>query len=437
MDTAFSGNTTLSNVLNKPQPLYSALRLQQNSVTNSPASNLNDDVSIGILTPEKTQALLNRHIADKLKQRFADEGIELKGLQADDFTPEKVSERILGFVSGRILSEQDTDKQAALMAQAREGIEQGFAEAKDILDSLDALNGKVKEDIDSSYDLIQQGLGRLAEQINAALPDDSDFADSDSADSEMSVDRVQQASLQSSYSREENTQVKITTRDGDEVLINLFKQQSAQLTQNVSRNEEGETYRNSIGASRSISASTGLSYQVQGDLDEDEQKAIDDLLKEVAKVSDSFFSGNVQKAFNHAMKMDFDSEELTRFSLNMDYQESRQFAISTYSDYQSQPQQESGQEPAAQAGLKDMSDFIKQMDHLLQNPFALYKFAQPEQGIGQLVKEMNQLLHADEIKQLEKDSSSLLDSLLEQLKTYHNNGNSTGNDNEVSATEVF
>ena len=176
MDTAFSANTTLSNVLNKQQQLYSALRPLQNSAINSPISNLNDDVSIGILTPEKTQALLNRHIADKLKQRFADEGIELKGLQADDFTPEKVSERILGFVSGRILSEQDTDKQAALMAQAREGIEQGFAEAKDILDSLDVLKGKVKEDIDSSYDLIQQGLGRLEDQINAALPDDSDSA---------------------------------------------------------------------------------------------------------------------------------------------------------------------------------------------------------------------------------------------------------------------
>ncbi len=48
---------------------------------------------------------------------------------------------------------------------------------------------------------------------------------------------------------------------------------------------------------------------------------------------------------------------------------------------------------------------------------------------------MNQLLHADEIKQLEKEAYSFLDSLVEQLKTYHNNGNSTGNDNGVSAAE--
>lgn len=418
MDTIFSGNTSLSDALSKQQKLYSGIRTEQNSETTSPILNLNDEVSISMLTPEKTQALLNRQIAEKLKDRFAEEGIELKDLQAQDFTPEKVSERILSFVSGRILSEQDTDKQSQLMEQAREGIERGFAEAKEILDSLDVLNGKVKDDIDSTYDLIQQGLARLQDQIDSTLADD--------IDSEKSVEQIQHGTLQSSYSREENTQVKIITRDGDEVLIDLFKQQSAQSTKNAARNADGTSY----SASRSISASTGLSYQVQGDLDEDEQKAIDDLLKDVAKVSHSFFSGNVQKAFNHAMKMDFDSEELTSFSLNMDYQESRQFAVNTYNDYQSQPQRESGQDPVAQAGLKDMSDFIQQMDHLFQNPFAMHKFAEPHQSIDQLLKEMNQLLHADEIKQLEKDSSSLLNSLVEQLKTYHSIGS-----NEVSAAE--
>ncbi|MCU7833256.1 MAG: DUF5610 domain-containing protein [gamma proteobacterium symbiont of Lucinoma myriamae] len=98
-----------------------------------------DKVSIGLLTPEKTQALLNREIADKLQQRFKDEGIELKGLNADDFTPEKVSDRILSFVSGHILGESDNEKQNELMALAREGIEQGFAEARDILESLDPI----------------------------------------------------------------------------------------------------------------------------------------------------------------------------------------------------------------------------------------------------------------------------------------------------------
>jgi len=386
----------------------------------------NDDVSIGVMTPEKTQALLNRQIADKLKERFGEEGIELKGLQAEDFTPEKVSERILGFVSGRILSEQDKDKQTDLMAQAREGIERGFAEAKDILKSLDVLNGKVKTDIDSTYDLIQQGLQRLEDQVNGVVNDDEKEP--------QVLEQAEQASMQSRYSRNENTSVEIITNDGDKVLIDLFKQQSAESTRSYSRNEDGVSY----NTSRNISASTGISYQVQGDLDEGEQKAIDDLLKDVAKVSDSFFSGNVQKAFNQAVKLDFDSEELTRFSLDMDYQENRQVAISTYSNYQSQPERESAQQPGRDSnqlmppGLQDMSQFIKELDHLFQNPFVMHKFNEPDKGVSELLSGMNQLLHSDEMKQLEKDSSSLLDSLVEQLKQRHTND--ADDQSEVSAS---
>lgn len=402
MDTALSGISVQNQLLAKN--LY-----RHNLTPKTSIPQADDKVSIGMLTPEKTQALLNREIADKLEKYFQDEGIELKGLKADDFTPEKVSERILGFVSNRILSEDDNDKQKELMAKAREGIERGFAEARDILESLSVLNGKVKEDVDSTYDLIQQGLDRLDKEINGILIEDA-IAEQD----EDAPSRIQQASMQSSFSRDESTKIEITTNDGDKILIDLFKQQSAQSAQRFMQNEDGSVF----SQSRSISASTGISYQVQGELDEDEQKAIDDLLKDIAKVSDHFFSGNVQQAFKKAMEMDFDSEELTRFSLDLSYQETRSTAISTYSAYQNQPQEKL---PAEQAGFKEMSDFIKQMDHLFQNPFTINNFADSEQGIADLLKGMNQLLHSDEMKKLEKESSTLLDSLLAQLKERHSN----------------
>lgn len=426
MSTAVSGASELLRSLNK-DTFYSNMHAKQNNTISPSITKSGGDVSIGILTPEKTQALLNSQIAEKLKERFGEEGIELQGLQAEDFTPEKVSERILGFVSGRILSEQDKDKQAELMSQAREGIERGFDQAKDILESLDVLNGKVKDDISSTYDLIQQGLGRLEDQMNGVVSNELETKQEASG-------QVQQASMQNSYSRNENTQIEIITNDGDKVLIDVFKQQSAQSSQSYSRNDEGMAY----SESRNISASTGLSYQVQGELDEDEQKAIDDLLKDIARVSDSFFSGEVQNAFDLAVKMDFDSEELTRFSLNMDYQETRQVAISTYNNVQAQPDREAlrenpgqghaygrdtvpGQQQFEPNALKDMSSFINELDKVFQNPFVMHKFNQPEEGIGGLLKEMNQLLHADEMEQLKEESSSLLDSLVEQLKSLHSN----------------
>ncbi|MCU7939947.1 MAG: DUF5610 domain-containing protein [gamma proteobacterium symbiont of Bathyaustriella thionipta] len=370
----------------------------------------NNDVSIAILTPEKTQALLNREIADKLQERFKDEGIELKGLNADDFTPEKVSDRILSFVSAHVLGESDNEQQNELMAQAREGIEQGFAEAREILESLDVLNGQVKTDIDSTYDLIQKGLDNLEQKINGTEVED-DESDDDAPEASANV---QQASIQSSFARNKNTQIEIITTDGDKILIDLFKEQSAQSLQQYSQNEEGLTY----SQSRTLAASTGINYQVEGELDEDEQKAIDDLLKDVARVSDQFFSGNVQQAFKKAMEMDFDSEELTRFSLNLSYQETRQTAISTYSNYQAQSQPEVPGQTLEPTGIKDMSDFIKQVDQLFQQPFTT-TMADSEQGIGDLLKGMNQLLHAKEMTALVNDSTQLLDSLVHQLKQLH------------------
>ena len=370
-------------------------------------NNSSDSVSIGLLTPEKTQAILNRQLAEKLEQRLQAEGIQLEGLNPDDFTPEKVSERILGFVSGRVLSETDQGKQSELMQQARKGIEQGFAEARDILASLDVLNGKVKDDVDSTYDLIQQGLERLQQQIDGTLVAEEN-------DNESAMTGVQQASMAHSFSRNENTRVEITTRDGDTVRIDLFKQQDGQLLRQLSQSEDGVSY----SQSRSLSASAGISYQVQGELDEDEQKAIDELLKDVAKVSDSFFSGNVQKAFKTVGRLDFDSEELSRFTVNLDYHETRQVAASTYTRYQSQFQP-GAQEQDEQSVIKEFSQFVKQLDRLFDNPFAGQKFAHPEQGIAELFHGVNDLLHSREIKQLERESGSLLDSLIRQIKQNH------------------
>lgn len=44
------------------------------------------------------------------------------------------------------------------------GIEQGFAEAKDILNSLSVLDGDIENNIDLTYDFVQQGLADFKTQ---------------------------------------------------------------------------------------------------------------------------------------------------------------------------------------------------------------------------------------------------------------------------------
>ncbi|MCP3850410.1 MAG: hypothetical protein GY694_09260 [Gammaproteobacteria bacterium] len=413
--------TTLSGIQTQNQLLTRNLQKQTDPPKLSPR-HTGDEVSIGMLTPDKTQALLNREIADKLKKYFDGEGIELKGLNAEDFTPEKVSDRILGFVSGRILSEDDSDEQKEMMAQARKGIEQGFAEAREILESLSVLNGKVKEDIDTTYDLIQKGLQRLENEVNG-IPNEEDSAEQDE-----SAVAIKAASSEHAFSRNESTKVEITTNDGDKILIELFKNQNAQSQQHYAQDENGSSF----SQSRSISASAGISYEVQGELDEDEQKAIDDLLKDVAKVSDHFFSGNTQQAFKKAMDMSFDSEELTRISLDMSYQEMRSVAISTYGAVQKPQQDGMDEHHPEQAGLSEMRDFINHLDQVFQHPFVMKDFLNPEQGVGDLLKGMNQMLHSDEMKNLEKETSSLLDSIVHDLKEHHSLKSDEHSEKELS-----
>ena len=53
------------------------------------------------------------------------------------------------------------------MATISEGIDQGFKEARDILEGLDVLKGDIASDIDTTYDLIQEKLSAFAMMIKA------------------------------------------------------------------------------------------------------------------------------------------------------------------------------------------------------------------------------------------------------------------------------
>ncbi len=413
--------TTLSGVANVNDRLLKNTIKPYQTTEKKSALTRQDSLSIGILTPKKTQAILNRELADKLEQRFKDEGIELKGLKAEDFTPQKVSDRIMSFVSGRILSEQDSEKQQQLMQQAREGVKQGFAQARDILDSLSVLNGQVKDDVDKTYDLIQQGVDKLNQQITGQQDDDTDNETRESSTA------IEQASIASRFARTEKTRMEILTSEGDKVIVELFKDQHAQSSRSVSASADG----NSQNVSRSLSASTGLSYQVDGNLNKKEQQAIDELLNNVAEVSEQFFSGDVQKAFNYAQQMNFDNKELTQFSLNMSYQETRQAAISTYNGYQ--PDNSSIAQDSDNPALQNVTGFISRLDKLLQDPFAREKLADPVKSVSELLKGMNALLYSDELQQLQQDSTTLLDSMVEQIKQYRGGANSL--DNVVSDSQ--
>jgi len=226
------------------------------------------DLSSGVISPDMTQKILQKEIASKLEERFKMEGIELKGLNADDFTPDKVADRILSFVEAGVSRGADDEEKKELLEKARKGVEQGFKEAKEILDAIGVLNGKVKEDIDKTYDLIQAGFDKMGNP--------------EAKENEGEVGLINKAALaQSEMTESRKTSVEILTQDGDRVTIDLSRQQSESSSQFYASNGEQSIY----GASYSSSSYTNIEYQVNGELDKDEKAAIDDLLKQLNSVA--------------------------------------------------------------------------------------------------------------------------------------------------------
>lgn len=93
-----------------------------------------------------------------------------------DVSPEGTADRIVNGATGFYNAFKAQDSQLSDEASLTEfltvigsGIDQGFAEAKDILDSLSVLDGEIESNIDLTYDFVQQGLADFKTQILANL----------------------------------------------------------------------------------------------------------------------------------------------------------------------------------------------------------------------------------------------------------------------------
>lgn len=89
-----------------------------------------------------------------------------------DVSPEATAARIVSFATGFYLAFQqqnpDISSEESLdefMSVINGGIETGFKDARDILESLSVLDGKIASDIDSTYDLVQEGLKQFVDNF--------------------------------------------------------------------------------------------------------------------------------------------------------------------------------------------------------------------------------------------------------------------------------
>ena len=261
----------------------------------------------GKVAQEPSQALAG--LQEKAMQALAREipgmGVsELKALDPAEYTPDKVAGRISHFVAmglenARARGKSEEEVQA-LFESAVKGVEQGFKEAKDILSNLKVLDGAIAEQVQATEKATFDALDKLAPARGATATGAATGATG--------------VALAQRYQRADDFQLTLTTREGDTIQVSFGRNLDEQGSLAFARDGEGNR---AAVMDVSRSESSGYRFSVEGDLSADEIDAIQNLIQDVGKVANDFFGGDVQKAFERAPGIAFDSSQLSSMSLTM------------------------------------------------------------------------------------------------------------------------
>lgn len=233
------------------------------------------------------------------------------------FDFEEVAKNVMKFVGGVIQGAAkggaDDEKLNSLFSQAREGVARGIEMAEKEIGGL--MNDDIAEGISRSRDLIEERLGELEQKLLGKT-----------SEQEALTGVAASTSVSSSNSASGN--LTIRTRDGDELQISFeslrqfqYERQQSYSAVTQRGNGGGESQQTGYQATDSTSYSyfdrQGISFSLKGELDEDEMEAIAELVEQVNDLADTFFGGDLDKAFEKALELGFDDQELTGYALQL------------------------------------------------------------------------------------------------------------------------
>ncbi|MDT0604913.1 DUF5610 domain-containing protein [Thalassotalea castellviae] len=286
------------------------------------------------------------------------------------FDFEKVAENVLNFIGGRIrLAKEEgssNDELEAMFNQARTGVTRGFEQALGELDELGVLDDELTNGIEKSRGLIFQGIDELEQSYfptnnQAEKSEDSEVSKLDSENIVTSLNTELYASSK------RTSDLVITTLDGDKVSIAFSDIQQAEKNDRYT-NDKDQVER--FESSSSSYRTTHFSYTIEGDISDDEQQAIASLIKDVNMLQKDFFKGDIEKAFDHAMNLGFDTGQIAEFSMEL-YQSKTTKVSQAYSEVANADQKVL---PSQEKTLRPLIDFVKQLqvlqdqtDRLLEN----------------------------------------------------------------------
>ena len=340
-----------------------------------------------------SNALSNTLEVDRRKPDFS--APVAKESEGSLFDFEEIAKNVLNFVGGAIKNAQnkgaDDSELSDLFEQATSGVLRGIKLAEQDLAGF--LNEEIANGISQSKSLIEDGIANLKRDI--FNPQASDLNES--------TQSVTNASSVS-YEKQESGELNIRTRDGDRVNIRFediqqfeFNQrQVEQLTQETKADDKVVLPESAKDNSAPIAASettipvidaaepelaveqTGevksdvnvieqntvfyqensFSFSVNGELDEDELKAIGQLVVDANELAEEFFNGDIETAFNQALELGFDEQELSSFALQLTKVENTQ-VIKAYETVSRFDEDSVDSDPAK--AVKPIADYLDKL----------------------------------------------------------------------------
>jgi hypothetical protein len=248
------------------------------------------------------------------------------------FNIEKVADTILSYMNDALSEAKavglSKDELRGISQQMREGFNVGFDQALDELGEIGILNDDLSNDINQSRILVDEGLTNISKRINND-PIDSKYIE---------------ANFLSANETARTSDIQITTKEGDKVTISFSQlyahyQRSQYIeASNFNVTNEGvandkftreptsyERYFEHISSSYE---SLSYAFTIDGDLDDDELTAIYDLIEQISKLQELFFSEDFQKALESASKLTLD-DELASAEVDMTLS-TKSIAVQTY-----------------------------------------------------------------------------------------------------------
>jgi len=301
--------------------------------------------------------------------------------RVDKISSQQAADTILSFISQRIKSDQgngaNSDELLQRLEQGLEGFVKGFNEAKDIIEDMGLLTPALSGEINTTYDLVTKGVEALRNEING-----------------IATERANTVIVEANLSSSESFSLAVTTQDGDRVSIEISRAEQASFS--------------SLNASQQYSSSNSFNLSVEGELDEGEMAALNQLLQDVDQIAGDFFKGNYAQAFEQAIELNINKDELN----SLDLQLKKTTTIQALAAYGSTVQNDSENTKQVASPITELNNLLDNIKNILEEAKT---FAAPLRLITDVADGVERLNNLNQEQRQTSELSEMLSSLINKF----------------------